>query len=242
MDKNSFSPKEEPLDKKALNRRKFLRWGLATAGAVAVGVVGEKVVRTANENARKEEALKDITESVQKLTSEFGLQPEEFAIVVSPEKQELYVVQNNKIIDLYPVSTSKNGVGTQVGSERTPWGTHRIREKIGDGAEEGSVFVARQQTERVVDAIKEPVDTSEDLVTTRIMWLEGEEPHINKGAGVDSHSRFIYIHGTQEEGLIGRPASHGCIRMRNKDVIKLFDSVPAGTLVEIQAREYRGVK
>lgn len=239
MDKNSFTPSEESLDKKGVNRRRFLGWGLATAGAVVVGVVGEKVVRTANEDARKEEALKDITESVQKLTSQFGLQPEENAIVVNPEKQELYVVQNNKIIKIYPVSTSKNGVGTQKGSERTPWGTHRIKEKIGDGAPEGSVFVAREQTDRVIDIIKNPIDTSEDVVTTRIMWLQGEELNINKGEGVDSHSRYIYIHGTQEEGLIGSPASHGCIRMKNKDVVELFDSVPSGTLVEIQAREYR---
>ena len=239
MDKNSFTPSEESLDKKGVNRRRFLGWGLATAGAVVVGVVGEKVVRTANEDARKEEALKDITESVQKLTSQFGLQPEENAIVVNPEKQELYVVQNNKIIKIYPVSTSKNGVGTQKGSERTPWGTHRIKEKIGDGAPEGAVFVAREQTDRVIDIIKNPIDTSEDVVTTRIMWLQGEEPNINKGEGVDSHARYIYIHGTQEEGLIGSPASHGCIRMKNKDVVELFDSVPSGTLVEIQAREYR---
>lgn len=239
MDKNSFTPSEESLDKKGVNRRRLLGWGLATAGAVAVGVVGEKVVRIANEDARKDEVLKDIIESLHKLTSQFGLQSEENAIVVNPEKQELYVVQNNKIIKIYPVSTSKNGVGTQKGSERTPWGTHRIKEKIGDGAPEGAVFVAREQTDRVVDIIKNPIDTSEDVVTTRIMWLQGEEPNINKGEGVDSHARYIYIHGTQEEGLIGSPASHGCIRMKNKDVVELFDSVPSGTLVEIQAREYR---
>ena len=235
---NEGDTKQGSLNKEIMNRRKFL--GLAAAGVVAVGVVGERVVHIASENARREVALRDITESIQKLTSQFGLQPEEFAIVINPEKQELYLVQSNKVIDIYPVSTSKNGVGTQEGSERTPWGTHRVKEKIGEGAPEGTVFVAREQTDRVVDIIQAPLDVPEDLVTTRIMWLEGEEPNINRGEGVDSHSRFIYIHGTQEEGLIGRPASHGCIRMKNNDVIELFDSVPSGTLVEIQARDYRG--
>lgn len=74
----------------------------------------------------------------------------------------------------------------------------------------------------------------DDLVTTRILWLQGLEPGVNQGKGIDSHARYIYIHGTPEEGLIGQPASHGCIRMYNRDVIELFDAVQEGTLVEIQ--------
>lgn len=78
------------------------------------------------------------------------------------------------------------------------------------------------------------IDTKEDLVTTRIMWLKGLEAGINKGKGIDSYNRRIYIHGTPEEGLIGRPASYGCIRMKNKDVIELFNLLKEGTLVEIK--------
>ncbi|TAJ13358.1 L,D-transpeptidase [Patescibacteria group bacterium] len=194
---------------------------------------------SATEKTKRERAWNESKESVARLVSEFDLQPEAYAIVVNPEKQELYVIQNNAVVEIYPISTSIKGIGTRSGSEKTPWGTHRIKEKIGDEVEVGTVFVAREPTEKVVEPITSPIDTNEDLVTTRIMWLEGEEPNINQGSGVDSHSRYIYIHGTPEEGLIGQPASHGCIRMKNDDVVKLFNTVPTGTLVEIQAREYR---
>jgi hypothetical protein len=85
-------------------------------------------------------------------------------------------------------------------------------------------------------------DILEDDVTTRIMWLDGQENKVNKNGNIDSHKRYIYIHGTPEEGLIGEPASHGCIRMKNADVIELFDAVPSGTLVEIQNKAFLKTK
>lgn len=220
----------------AVDRRKFIL-GLAAGGAViGAGVIAEKIV---SRGKQKEKIWADIRTDVEKLESQFGLQPSEYAIVVNPEVQELYLVRDGKILEIYPVSTSKNGIGTRAGSEKTPWGTHRIKEKIGEEAPEGAVFVARQPTGEVAKIERRPIETGKDLITTRIMWLEGEEEKINKGEGVDSHARYIYIHGAEEEGLIGQPASHGCVRMRNRDVIELFNRVPEGTLVEIQPREYR---
>jgi len=204
---------------------------LLGAGAVAFNALEQA-------KKRKEQAWSDIKESVQKLEAGFALKPGEPAVVVNPEKQELYLVRNDTILEIYPVSTSKFGIGVQSGSEQTPWGTHRIREKIGDDAPEGAIFEAREPTGEIARIERKPIETGKDLITTRIMWLEGQEDKVNKGKGVDSHARYIYIHGAPEEGLIGQPASHGCIRMKNRDVVELFDRVPAGTLVEIQAREY----
>ena len=116
---------------------------------------------------------------------------------------------------------------------KTPLGAHVISEKIGKGAKIGSVFKARKFTGEVVEPITERIDIKEDVITTRILWLDGLEKGRNKGGNVDSKSRYIYIHGTAEEGLIGEPASLGCIRMKNMDVIKLFNRVRKGTQVLI---------
>ena len=96
-----------------------------------------------------------------------------------------------------------------------------------------TIFRSRANTGKVAKILTEPIDVEEDLVLTRILWLEGLEPGVNRGPGIDSKSRYIYIHGTNEEGLIGTPASHGCLRMKNDDVIDLFDRVPVGTEVWI---------
>jgi L,D-peptidoglycan transpeptidase YkuD (ErfK/YbiS/YcfS/YnhG family) len=134
---------------------------------------------------------------------------------------------------VYPVSTAKNGVGSKTGSQRTPLGLHRVHSKFGAGEPLGMVFDARRATGKLAAIHTTPVDLPEDVITTRILWLEGLEAGKNRGKGVDSHTRFIYIHGTNEEGLIGQPASHGCVRMRNRDVVELFELVAPGTLVEI---------
>ncbi|PIE32716.1 hypothetical protein CSA56_14405 [candidate division KSB3 bacterium] len=175
----------------------------------------------------------DYSQAIEKLRTQFSLQDGAFAIVVSLTEQRLLLVKNNEVIKSYPISGSVYGPGNRAGSNKTPLGAHRISEKFGDGAEIGTVFRARKKIDEVVKIYTDDTDLEEDLVTTRIMWLDGLEPGINKGKGIDSHSRYIYIHGTQEEGLIGRPASHGCIRMTNHEVIELFDQVPLGTLVEI---------
>jgi lipoprotein-anchoring transpeptidase ErfK/SrfK len=134
----------------------------------------------------------------------------------------------------YPVSTSKFGVGNRENSNKTPLGTHRVKMKYGDNAPLGTVFQARVNTGKVATIHTDSTDREEDLITSRILWLEGLEPGKNRGKGIDSYRRYIYIHGTPEEGLIGTPASHGCIRMKNQEVVELFEKVPVGTLVEIQ--------
>jgi len=174
-----------------------------------------------------------VTNSIAGLCSGFGLKAGEFVIVVVPATQELYLVQNQRIVRTYPVSTSKNGIGNVAGSEKTPPGTHRIKAKIGAKAVLGTIFVGRVDTGKIATIFSDETDIPEDLVTTRIMWLEGQEAGVNRGEGIDSYARYIYIHGTPEEGLIGTPQSHGCIRMKNADVVELFDLVPEGTLVEI---------
>ncbi len=125
----------------------------------------------------------------------------------------------------YPISTSKFGLGTEPGSNRTPLGRFRISEKIGAAAPPGAIFVGRQPTGTVADQ-----SGSEDHVLTRILWLAGLDPD-----NANTRDRYIYIHGTNQEHLIGTAASHGCVRMRNADVIDLFDRVSPGTSVEIIA-------
>jgi len=134
----------------------------------------------------------------------------------------------------WPVSTSSVGVGSQEGSFRTPLGKHRISETFGAGAPLGTIFRGRVNQGRRAAILADETDGEEDLVLTRILWLDGLEPGVNRGGRVDSHGRYIYIHGTNEEGLIGQPASHGCVRMRNADVIELFGLVGVGTEVLIE--------
>ena len=154
-------------------------------------------------------------------------------IVVSIRRQQLYLFRKQQLAATYPVSTSAIGAGSKAGSNRTPLGLHRIAQKFGAGEPLGMIFKARQPTGKIAHILKRPVKGEGDDVTTRIMWLEGLQPGINKGPGVDSHARYIYIHGTPEEGLIGTPESHGCVRMKNHDVINLFRQVATGTLVDI---------
>lgn len=154
-------------------------------------------------------------------------------IIVSVEQQKLYLYEDEKLLKEYPISTAARGVGNRAGSYMTPPGLHRVAVKIGDGAPKGRVFVGRVDTGRDAEIFKEPVNVPGDAILTRILRLEGLEPGVNRGPGIDSFSRYIYIHGTQEEGFIGTPASKGCVRMKNRDVIELFDLVEEGTPVFI---------
>lgn len=155
-------------------------------------------------------------------------------IYVSIKHQQLYLVINDSTVRKYPVSTSKKGIGNKHNSFKTPSGLHTIKRKIGDGIPVGGIFESRVYNGKKAKILHEKnQNSSEDYVTTRIMWLDGEEPGINKGRNVDSYNRYIYIHGTPEEGKIGRPASHGCIRMKNKDVIELYELVEEGTPILI---------
>lgn len=154
-------------------------------------------------------------------------------VLVDISEQKMAVFQGQQLIREYRISAATKGAGNQAGSDQTPLGAHRIAEKLGDGAPLGAIFKARRDTGTVADIITQPIDVPTDHVTTRILWLDGLEPGKNKGGKVDSKNRYIYIHGTPEEGLIGRPASHGCIRMYNAEVIELYNLLPTGTLVYI---------
>lgn len=160
-----------------------------------------------------------------------GRTQSEHIILVSISEQKLYHMHGKRILKVYPVSTSRFGIGNKEGSNKTPLGLHRIVSKIGSNAEQGEIFTARRRTGKIA-RIKRT--EREDLITTRILRLEGLEKGINRGKGIDSFKRCIYIHGTPHEHLIGRPASHGCIRMKNKDISQLFTSVPRHALVVIR--------
>jgi lipoprotein-anchoring transpeptidase ErfK/SrfK len=156
-------------------------------------------------------------------------------IEVDISEQRLYLIENNLIKASYPISTSKYGEGSIQNSFKTPLGEHSIKEMIGEDAEINTIFTSRINTKRSAKIIDKFEDSDNDYVTSRIMWLDGEEEGFNKGGNVDSFRRYIYIHGTHEEGLIGTKASHGCIRMFNYDVIELFKLVNIGTKVLIRA-------
>ena len=156
-------------------------------------------------------------------------------IEVDISEQRLYLMENSIIKASYPISTSKYGEGSIENSFKTPLGEHSIKEMIGEEAKINTIFTSRINTKRSATIIDQFEDTDNDYVTSRIMWLDGEEDGFNKGGNVDSFRRYIYIHGTHEEGLIGTKASHGCIRMFNYDVIELFNLVNIGTKVVIRA-------
>lgn len=155
--------------------------------------------------------------------------PGDMFLVVSLETQSLLVCEKDTILEQFAISTSRLGIGIRENSLKTPPGIHRIVEKIGGGAPTGRIFVDRIDTGLTWNGNA----NENNLVLTRILRLEGLEKGINKGPGVDSYDRYIYIHGTTQEKRIGTPLSHGCVGMRNEDVIRLFDMVAEGTLVYI---------
>lgn len=134
----------------------------------------------------------------------------------------------------YLISTGKAGVGELSGSFQTPRGRHRIRAKIGSGAAENTIFVGRRPTGELWSPEFAQRHPGRDWVLTRILWLSGCEPGRNRLGCVDTMRRYIYIHGAPETAEMGTPASHGCIRMRNADIVELFDLVPVYTPVEIR--------
>lgn len=171
---------------------------------------------------------------LRELQQRFGPSPHHQVVIVDVSEQQLSLYREGRRVGDWPVSTSQYGVGNQQNSLRTPLGVHRVARMIGADAPVGTLFEARRNTGRTVTILKDDRPADGDYVTTRILWLEGLEPGVNKGAGIDSFQRYIYIHGTAEEGRIGRPASHGCVRMGNQAVIELFDRIQEGTLVEIR--------
>jgi UDP-N-acetylmuramate--alanine ligase len=153
----------------------------------------------------------------------------EVFLVQSIETQALFVCNKETIIERFDASTSRFGNGIRENSFKTPPGIHRIREKIGAGAPLGRIFKERRDTGIDWDQ----VSIEDNLMLTRILRLEGLEEGINRGAGVDSYERFIYIHGTNREDLVGAPLSYGCLALRNRDMIRLFEIASVGALVYI---------
>jgi lipoprotein-anchoring transpeptidase ErfK/SrfK len=152
---------------------------------------------------------------------------------ISSQKQLLEIQINSKITKSYPISTAKNGIGEIKGSECTPCGWHRIRAKIGNSQPINSVFVGRRQTGEIYNTELAKEFPNRDWILTRILWLDGLEAGKNRYGNVHTASRYIYIHGCPDELITGQPESHGCIRMKNADVLDLFNRIPVGTKVFI---------
>jgi len=140
---------------------------------------------------------------------------------------------SGQVLRSYPVSTAALGVGERSGSFCTPLGRHLIRARIGAGMPENTVFAARRPTGEIYSAELAAANPGRDWILTRILWLSGCEPGVNRLGGVDTMRRFIYIHGCPDSEPMGVPKSHGCIRMHNPDILELFELVPANTPVEI---------
>ena len=141
--------------------------------------------------------------------------------------------ESGRVERSYPVSTASKGVGEERGSYCTPRGKHIIRAKIGDGCAENPVFVARRPTSEFYTPELGDAFPARDWILTRILWLSGCEPGRTRLGSVDTMRRYVYIHGSPDTSEMGVPGSHGCIRMRNADIIELFDRVPVYTAVEI---------
>jgi hypothetical protein len=157
--------------------------------------------------------------------------PTKYLLTVNISKQTVSLFENSAFVKKYPCSTSRFGIGQIEGSNCTPLGLHCIAEKIGDGEPAGTIFKSREVVGHVSD-----LGVAAGRITTRILWLEGLEPGFNAGGNVDTHDRFIYIHGTGDQASIGRPDSHGCIHLADADLIALFNGLPSGTLVWIGER------
>lgn len=155
-------------------------------------------------------------------------------LLVSVGRQVMQLVDDaGRVIREYPVSTALAGVGETFGSFRTPRGRHRIRAKVGAGLPENTVFVRRRPTGEIWTPELGQAFPDRDWILTRILWLSGCEPGANRLGCVDTMRRYIYIHGSPDSAQMGVPGSHGCIRMRNADIVELFDRVPCYTEVEI---------
>tara|TARA_B100000902_G_C27088559_1_gene802609 strand:+ start:274 stop:855 length:582 start_codon:yes stop_codon:yes gene_type:complete len=154
-------------------------------------------------------------------------------LFISIENQKMYHIKNNNIISEYIISSSAYGVGNKAGSKKTPLGLHKIKQKYGKATPINGRMVGRIFYGNIATIYTDETKSRTDDVTSRILRLEGIEEGKNKGKGIDSYKRYIYIHGTSEEGRLGKPASHGCIRMKNKEVIDLYKIIEVGTLVLI---------
>ncbi|ESQ17168.1 MAG TPA: L,D-transpeptidase [Chromatiaceae bacterium] len=155
-------------------------------------------------------------------------------VIVDLNSQRLYLTDESGTQHCYSVSTAANGAGEGNDSGCTPRGLHRVRIKIGAGCPIGAVFRARRWTGEIYCEELALAQPDRDWILTRILWLTGLEPGCNRGGEVDTLRRYIYIHGCPDHEPMGVPRSHGCIRMRNTDLIELFDCVPVGARIQIR--------
>lgn len=171
------------------------------------------------------------------MSSRPTISADELWLEVGVASQMLRVRRGDALVADYGVSTASAGVGEREGSGQTPRGWHVVRAKIGAGQPLGAVFAGRRWTGEVYDAELGRRFPNRDWILTRILWLSGLERGRNRLGNVDTMRRYIYFHGCPDEVELGRPESKGCIRMRNRDIVELFDRIPVGTRVLIQEKE-----
>jgi UDP-N-acetylmuramate--alanine ligase len=150
-------------------------------------------------------------------------------VLVDVAAQRLVRIEGGQVVAEFPVSTAATGIGGELGSFCTPPGWHRVRRRIGEGAAPGTVFVGREPTGEVWAG----ETRDDDLILTRILTLDGQEDGVNRGPGCDSLERHVYLHGTNREDELGRPTSHGCVRLSSADMVEVFDAVLEGDWVAI---------
>ncbi len=170
---------------------------------------------------------------VAELMAQFNKRKTDTVLIIDLSEQKMFHYKDKKLVKAYTISSSKFGIGSKAGTNKTPLGVHYVKQRFGKNAALGTIFKARRNTGKIAEIATDDRDLKHDYVTTRILWLKGLEKNKNLGRGIDSFLRYIYIHGTAEEGKIGQPASHGCIRMYNKDVVELYSQVDTGALVNI---------
>jgi len=163
----------------------------------------------------------------EKVTS-LGLNASEHLLLACVASQEILHLHHGKSVKTYPMSSSKLAPSCNEGSLGTPWGLHEVCEKIGKGSKPGTVFEGRVPI-GLTAAECSPEQRSRNLITSRILRLDGLELGVNRGGEVDTYKRYVYIHGTNHEEKIGSPASSGCLQMINRDIIEIFSIIPVGT-------------
>ena len=157
----------------------------------------------------------------------------ESLITVNISEQRLRLERGGETLMDVAIATAKNGPGEQNGSECTPRGRHTIRAKIGAGCAANTVFIGRRPTSEIFSEALRAEHPQRDWILSRILWLCGREPGLNRGGKVDTMRRYVYIHGCPDSDAMGSPSSHGCVKMRNRDIMALFDMIEVGTEVLI---------
>ena len=171
-------------------------------------------------------------EQVTKTCTRLGIKPAARILLVRLGTQTLQFYREGKLVMSYPVSTSRRPPSNVKDSLGTPRGLHEIAERIGEGQPPGMVFKSRMPTGRHFSEFTD-AGTNDNLITTRILWLRGLEPGVNRGGEVDTYERYVYLHGTNHEQRLGERMSAGCVLMRNLDIVELYDQVRAGDQVFI---------